>query len=72
MARIILRSQLAENIGSFWQLKWPFSTKLKTGAWVKVHGKVTFTTYKGADYPAISAVSVEKTRRPKNQFLIPK
>lgn len=53
-------------------VKWPSSAKLKTGAWVKVHGKVTFTTFEGGDYPAISAVSVEKTRPPKNQFIIPK
>jgi putative membrane protein len=53
-------------------VKWPSSAKLKTGAWVKVHGKVTFTTFEGSDYPAISAVSVEKTRPPKNRFLIPK
>ena len=45
--------------------------KLKKGTWVKVHGKVTFTTFEGSDYPAISADNVEKTNPPKNPFLLP-
>ncbi len=50
---------------------WPGSSKLKKGTWVTVHGKVTLTTFEGGDYPAISAVKVEKTNPPKNRFLIP-
>jgi len=45
--------------------------KLKKGTWVKVHGKVTLTTFEGSDYPAISADKVEKTSPPKNPFLLP-
>ncbi len=52
-------------------VEWPQSSKLKKGTWVTVHGKVTMTTFEGGDYPAISAVEVEKTNPPKNQFLIP-
>ena len=47
------------------------TSKLKKGTWVKVHGKVTFTTFEGSDYPAIAADGVEKTNPPKNPFLIP-
>ncbi len=53
-------------------VKWPSSAKFKTGAWVKVHGKVVLTKFEGADYPAISADKVEKITPPKNQFIIPK
>jgi putative membrane protein len=52
-------------------VEWPQSSKLKKGAWVTVHGKVTMTKFEGGDYPAISAVKVEKTKPPKNRFLIP-
>lgn len=53
-------------------VQWPGARKLKKGTWVKVQGKVTFTTFEGGDYPAISAESVEKTNPPKNPFLIPR
>jgi uncharacterized repeat protein (TIGR03943 family) len=53
-------------------VEWPESNKLKKGTWVKVNGKVTFTKFDESDYPAISAVNVEKTSPPKNQFLFPK
>ncbi len=53
-------------------VEWPESGKLKKGTWVKVNGKVTFTKFDGSDYPAISAVNVEKTSPPKNRFLIPR
>ncbi len=52
-------------------VEWPKSSKLKKGTWVTVHGKVTITTFEGGDYPAISAVKVEKTNPPKDRFLIP-
>ncbi len=53
-------------------VKWPESRKLKTGTWVKVGGKVTTTQFKAADYPAILADRVEKTKPPRNRFIIPK
>jgi len=53
-------------------VQWPESPKLKNGTWVKVHGKVTLTTFEGSEYPAVSAVSVEKTTKPKNPFIIPR
>lgn len=53
-------------------VQWPGTRKLKKGTWVKVHGKVTSTTFEEGDYPAISAESVEKTKPPKNPFLIPR
>lgn len=53
-------------------VEWPETSKLKKGTWVKVNGKVTFTKFDENDYPAISAVNVEKTSPPKNQFLFPK
>jgi uncharacterized repeat protein (TIGR03943 family) len=53
-------------------VKWPSSSKFKTGTWVKVHGKVALTEFEGGDYPAISADKVEKIKPPKNQFIIPK
>ncbi|MGO9119387.1 MAG: TIGR03943 family putative permease subunit [Desulfomonilaceae bacterium] len=53
-------------------VKWPAAARLDKGAWVKVDGKVGFTTFDGEDYPMISATKVEKTHPPKNRFLIPK
>ncbi len=53
-------------------VKWPATAKLDKGTWVKVDGKVGFTTFEGEDYPMVSATKVEKTHPPKNRFLIPK
>ncbi|MBI4964544.1 MAG: TIGR03943 family protein [Desulfomonile tiedjei] len=51
-------------------VKWPQTGEMKTGTWVKVTGKVGFTTVEGSSEPAISAVSVEKTSPPKKRFLV--
>jgi uncharacterized repeat protein (TIGR03943 family) len=53
-------------------VKWPGTAKLKKGAWVKVQGKVGLTIFEGEDYPTILATMVEKTRPPKNKFIVPR
>ncbi|MGB6068783.1 MAG: TIGR03943 family protein [Desulfomonilaceae bacterium] len=53
-------------------VEWPESRKLKTGTWVKVGGRVTMTQFEAGDYPAIMADKVEKTKPPRNRFIIPK
>jgi uncharacterized repeat protein (TIGR03943 family) len=52
-------------------VKWPESSQLPNGAWVKAYGKVGFTPFKGEDYPTIIATRVEKIAPPKNRFLHP-
>ena len=52
-------------------VKWPDTSKLKKGAWVKVHGKVGFTMFEGEKWATIIATKVDRISPPKNKFLIP-
>ena len=52
-------------------VKWPDTSKLKKGAWVKVHGRVCFTMFEGEKWASIVATKVDRISPPKNKFLIP-